>query len=427
MERKDFINFIPKPENKDVILYDISLKDLIDVNVLEEYNKLYPIFDSKKTQYIELKAKLEEYKKSINNIYLSNKDWNEEDYLIALKNDKKTYSTLFGEIKKKENSISMIQKNLKSINEKIEIQRIKDNKAIEDRKDNIDKNIAHNKEKLLNLTNYLDIYKFSLNQVEEQLKENEEDFQLLAKMESKLNEGKCRCEMCGHMITSVGEDSFFYNRLCKNIEKNKDRLEKLLAKKEKLETNINYYKTESKKVKDDLNNDLQFKKESYNFYQKKSTEILKLEATRDEMLNNISKLENQLKNDSKVNTKQYLNLKNNIEKYELSLNNLRKVKDMKEGHTQEIEDFTKIKEELKEILSKIELYIKFINIYFKIIEQKANEFCGDKFKFKFFKIENYKLDLILEIYYDNIEISQLDKKTREQVEKYLIEKFSIYS
>ena len=427
MERKDFINFIPKPENKDVILYDISLKDLIDVDVLEEYNKLYPIFNSKKTQYIELKTSLDEYEKSITNIYLFNKNWTEQDYLISLQNSKKTYSTLFKEIKKIENNISMFQRNLKTINEKINIQKSKDAKNIEDRKNNLDKTISQNKDQLLSLTNYLDTYTFSLNQIEEQLKNNEEEFQMLSIMESKLQDGKCKCEMCGHTITSMGEGSYFYNRLCKNIEKNKNNLEKLLAKKEKIEANVGYYKSEVKKVRTELNNDIQFRKEANNFYQKKSTELLKLESNRDIILNNIADLEKQLKNNSQTKSKQYLELKKNIEKCELSINNLNKVKELKANHVEEIKMFTELKEELKEMLSKMELYIKFINIYFKIIEQKASEFCGSKFKFKFFKLENYKLELILEIYYEDVEISQLPQKTKYEVDKYLAEKFEIFS
>jgi hypothetical protein len=37
MNRKQLINFIPKPENKDVIIYDLSLSDLIDKDVFKEY------------------------------------------------------------------------------------------------------------------------------------------------------------------------------------------------------------------------------------------------------------------------------------------------------------------------------------------------------------------------------------------------------
>ena len=39
MERKDIIKIIPEPKNEDVIVYDLTLKSLLDINVIEEYKK----------------------------------------------------------------------------------------------------------------------------------------------------------------------------------------------------------------------------------------------------------------------------------------------------------------------------------------------------------------------------------------------------
>lgn len=426
MKRDDFVKFIPKPSNKDVILYDIDLKDLIDVDVLTEYNKLYPVFINKKGQYLDLKNKLEEYQKSIDNVYLVKPSWTEEDYLQNLQLVKKTYSTIFGEIKKIENNISMLQKNLKALNEKIQIQNAKEAKKINDKRDNIEKDIENNKEKLLNLKNYLETYNLSLKEIENRIADNQEEFELLSKMQSKLDEGKCKCELCGRTIKSVDEDSLFYNRLCDNFEKNKNQLEALLKQKEKIELNISYYESEIQKIKDNLNNDIQFKKENHNFYQKKNIEVLKLEALRDETINNISKLEKQLNDNSQVKSKQYLELKDKIEKYELSLNNLKKIKEIKSNSSNEIEKYNNLKLELKEMVDKMNLYIKYIDIYYKILEQKANEYCGSNFKFKFHEIDEYKLVPILKIYYNGIDYEWLSSSVREEVDRILIEKFEIY-
>ena len=426
MNRDDFIKFIPKPENKDIILYDISLKNLVDINVLEEYNKLYPVFVNKKNRYNELKQKTEEYQKIIDNIYLFKPSWTEEDYLQNLQNAKKTYSTIYGKIKKIKNNISMLQRNLKGINEKIQIQIAKENKKINNDKENIDKDIDNNRDKLFNLKNYLDTYKLSLNEINEQILDNSEGFKLLASMQSKLEEGKCKCEYCGRTIKSVDEDSLFYKRLYNNIEKNKNQLERLLKQKEKINSNISYYESEIQKIKDNLNNCIQFKKESNNLYAKKNIEVLKLEALRDKTINDISSLQKQLENDSDVKSKQYLDLKSNIEKYELSLENLNKIKEIKKQSILEIEEFNNLKKELKDMLDKINQYLKFIDIYFKILEQKANEYCGNEFKFKFHKIEDYKLTQILYINYQDRPYETLDYKTRTEVDKILAEKFSVY-
>lgn len=426
MNREDFIKFIPKPENKDVILYDISLQDLIDVDVLLEYNKLYPIFISKKEQYLNLKAKLEEYNKIINEIYLFKKSWTEEDYLQALRDDKKTYSILYGDIKKIENNICMLQRNLKGINEKIQIQESKENKRIDDKKESIEKDIEKNKEKLLNYKNYLDSYKLSLEEINNKINENEEEFELISLMQNNLETGECKCEYCGRTIKKVDENSLIYKKIYNNLEKNKNKLQKLLEQQNKLELSIAYYEAEIKKIKSDLNNDIQFKKENKNIYLKKNLEVLKLEAVRDELLNNISKYEKELKSNSRTQNTKFLELKDNINKYELSLNNINKIKELKEENKKEIKEYTKLKSELKEILNKLDLYLKFINIYFKILQQKAEEYCGKDYKFKFAKIEDYQFIPILEIYYKGVKYEELSSKDSDEVHKFLIEKFSIY-
>ena len=70
MNRKQLINSIPKPENKDIVVYDMSLSDLIDKDVFKEYNELLPVFLIKKEQCNGLELKLKEYQNSIDNIYL---------------------------------------------------------------------------------------------------------------------------------------------------------------------------------------------------------------------------------------------------------------------------------------------------------------------------------------------------------------------
>lgn len=426
MNREDFIKFIPKPENKDVIIYDMSLQDLIDIDVLQEYNKLYPVFISKKEQYINLKAKLEEYNKIIDKVYLFKRNWVEEDYLQALKNDKKTYSILYGDIKKIENNISMLQRNLKGINEKIQIQESKENKKIEDKNDTLEKDIEKNKEKLLNHKNFLDSYNLALKEVNDRIQENQREFDDLCFIEKRLQDEQLVCPCCGSKIKTTNKNSAIFKRTYENIEKNKNKLEKLLEQQNKLELNIAYYEDEIKKIKSDLNNNIQFKKENKNVYQKKSLEVLKLEALKDELLNNIAKYEKELKSNEKTKSAKFIELKSNIEKYELSLNNIKKIRELKEENKSEMKEFTNLRKELKEMLDKLNLYLKFIEIYFKILQQKAEEYCGKDFKFKFARIEEYQLIPILEIYYKGLKYEELNPKDAKEIEKYLIEKFSIY-
>ena len=110
MNRENFIKIIPKPSNEDVILYDISLKDLIDIDVPAEYNKLLPIFKEEKKTFLKLKEEINAYKENINQMFLFNPSWSEETYLQKLREDMQTYSILYGNIKRKEDEIKILQK-----------------------------------------------------------------------------------------------------------------------------------------------------------------------------------------------------------------------------------------------------------------------------------------------------------------------------
>lgn len=426
MNRKQLINSIPKPENKDVVVYDMSLSDLIDKDVFKEYNELLPIFLMKKEQYNGLEFKLKEYQNSIDNIYLFKKDWTREDYLQALQNNKKTYTTLYNDIKKIENNIEILQKKIKNIDDKIKIQIAKEEKDRINKIANIDEDINKNKEMLLNLKDKLADYKLSLQKIENQITENNEDFEMLSKMQQQLKNGVCQCEFCGHVVKTCSEDSKLYLRLTKNFEKNKTQLEKLLIRKNDLEVEIAYLENEIYEIKTKLNNDIEFKKQSHNLYVKKSIEILKLEALRDEMTNNVYGLEKQLRINPQVNSKQYLELKNTIDKYELSLNNLKRIEEIKKDFSEDIEYFKTLKIELKDLSTKMDQYVKFISIYYKIYEKKANEYFGSEFNFKLFKFDEYTLQEKFEIYYNGIEYYELSKKERDKVDKIFYEKISFY-
>ena len=287
LKRKDFLSFIPQPTNADVILYDYDLKDLLDVDVLAEYKSEYKNYQKKRERFLILKESFERYKNYINSIYLFRKDWNEEDYLKALQNDKRTYSTLYSEIKKKETAISVLQQKSKSMQDRINIQIAKEEKDLELKKENIDQDIEVNKQKLEYYKNKLSDLKIDESSIKKRIRINEEEFKELQNMDSKLCKGAYKCDLCGHLIRSAGPESRIYTRLVKMLEINKQDLENLAQKKEKIDLDIANCENEIKKAKTNLQNSISFKRESGNFYRKKSIEVLKLEALQDDIINNI--------------------------------------------------------------------------------------------------------------------------------------------
>ena len=126
ISREDIFNIIPTPKNEDVIIYDTTLKDLLDTNVLSEYEVICKRIEVEKENYKRLETEIEHYKKVINDSYLYAPDWNEVDYIDVLRKERKNYSTLFGEMKKMQSQLDIMQRKCNSINEQIELQKKKD-------------------------------------------------------------------------------------------------------------------------------------------------------------------------------------------------------------------------------------------------------------------------------------------------------------
>lgn len=426
MNREIILESIPKPENKDVILYDTTLNNLIDVDVFKEYKDLLPIYNLVLEQFLGMKNNIENYERIINEIYLYKRNWGESDYLLNLQNDKKTYATLFNPIKKIENSIEILKKKVKMINEKIELQKIKEDKQLEDKKNNIDNKINQNLDTLMDLKEKYSTLIIISKNLDERLKNNEEDFNFLKDVINSINNGECRCKYCGSKLTDVSKNSLIYKRAFRNLNENKEELENILKEKKENDDKISYYKEEMKKVREELNNDTNFKKQDSNVYKKKSIEILKLEGNRDSILKNIEELQKQLETIPETKSKQFLELKSNIEKYEISLENLKKIKRLKENLSSQVNDFNKTKKDLEDMQKKMDQYKRFIIIYYKICEQKAAEFCGKNYKFSFFDFEDYTLIETFEIYYNGIKFENLNTKIKTIITDELIKKFAIF-
>lgn len=423
MNRDDFIKVIPKPTNEDVILYDISLRDLIDVDVPYEYCKLLPVFKKEKKDFLKMQKDINNYKEIINQTFLYNPSWSKEKYLEELQDNMKTYSTLYGNIKRKEDEIKIFQKKIEAINEKIIIQKNAEEKEDEERQQNIDNEIEDNKINFKKTNDILDTYKSSLKRIEEQIRNVREDLKILNLSERQLNLGIYKCFCCGKEIEN-DESEYITNHIKNNIIKYKENLKTLLEEKEKIKSTIKYYKDELSKIKAELKNNLSFKRNYKRMYIKKSTEILKLEACRNTYFDEIEKVKQSLKDEPYINSKKFLELKNRIEKYNLSLENLRKIKNMKALIGQQMSIYNKKQDEIKEMENLIKKYLSFLNIYYKIYEQKASQFAGPDYKIKLFNIENYEIVKILNIKYKDVDYPMLKKRDKQEVDKNLIKKFS---
>ena len=424
MERKDIIKIIPEPKNEDVIVYDLTLKSLLDINVIEEYKKILADYKIKRENYILMEQELEQHKISINNIYLYNKKWSEKDYIEMLQKDKKTYSTYFNDIRKIENNIQILEKKYKILNEQIEIQRNKELKEVETKRKNINNEIEETKKNITKLNTQKNNLKLEYDRYLRQIEELQEDIDLCLAMQQELDNKEYQCQYCGTIITNGNSKKRIFNMLDKKINKNSKILNSYKTSLEKTEKDLSYTIKELKENKSILENDMEFKKQDYNFYIKKSVKILEMEATRDEIQKDILKYKDEYENNKIVKSQEYQNLKDRIDKYELSLQNLQRIKESKQNFSEEYKIINNLKPILLELNEKLKLYKKFIEIYFKIYEQKANDYFGNNIKFKLFKFNSLDLEEIFEIYYNGIEYTQLHPKQREELDKICYEKIS---
>lgn len=400
INREDIFNLIPMPRNEDVIIYDTNLKDLLDTNVLEEYEKLNKTIELEKENYQKLNFEIKRYKDTVNNSYLYRADWNEDDYIDILQKEKKQYSNLFYAMKKKQSELDILQRKYAHINEQIEIQAKKDQEEIEEKKKNIN--------------NEIETKKNEFSKIEEQIK----------RLENEEIQAKDFIEFI------QGQNEILEKNIEKNVTRVIDRgntkIKKLSNNIAKLEQLINIQKEKSKTVKKELNNLLQFKEQDFTFYTKKSMRILELEGQREQISNKIVSLKEEINNDPINKDTQYLELKDNIEKIELSLENLKKIKEYKVNIVGKLENFKKIEKTLFEHIEQQKKYTHFLDIYYKIYEQKANDYFGPNIKFKFHEIVDEHINKIIKISYKNINYPELNSIQRENFEQELNEKMKLF-
>lgn len=427
-DRYDIINLIPKPKNEDVIIYDMSLKDLLDKDVFGLYQEALKLYKLKVEKYKKIEQLRTEYENNIDGIYLYNKSWKEEDYLSMLQNLKKTYNTVYKEIKKTEDNITILERKVKNINEQIDLQRQKDLQEIEGRKHDIESDIISKKEELQKCNFEVRTLREKKQLLKEREKEILEDNEQITSMLDEVqNNTTYICRYCGTKVIRADSRLKIANMLEKNQGKNNAKLQDIKVKLDEINQELKALRNKIETIKDGLNNDLEFKKEEFNFYTKKSVKILQLEAERDNLLNKLLELRNHLQQEPVTTSKKFLDLKDTISKCELSLENLNKMKEQKIDFMNSKEEYETLKTEIVDLYNNLNTYKKFIVLYYKIYEKKANDYFGNNIKFKLYQINGFDFQEIFEIYYNDIEYSQLPKSQQAKVDEIYSEKIANFS
>ena len=235
-----------------------------------------------------------------------------------------------------------------------------------------------------------------------------------------------RCVCCNTILknkTNKKRVRTYFEKNIAKIEKNKNKISfSILQNNQKIQN----YKEQLTAFEDKLKENNMIKEENFLIYHKKPIEILKLEAERDSALNKLEEENKKLENNPIIKDNKYKDLKDRIQKYELSLENLKKIKEQKDNFPEKYQAHRQLKQELIELYQLLLKYKKFLEIYFKIYQQRANIFFGNNIKFIFFDFNDIELIKKIEIYYNNIEYKNLDKQGKIEFEKIFEEKISSF-
>ena len=116
-----------------------------------------------------------------------------------------------------------------------------------------------------------------------------------------------------------------------------------------------------------------------------------------------------------------------MEKYNLSLENLKKIKEGKEKFKEKYKKYNDLKNECITLKNNLDKYKKFISIFYKIYQQKINDYFGQDFNFTFYRFNDYELEEIFEVKYKGIDYTQLGSALRKEFDDTYLEKIKYFS
>ena len=116
-----------------------------------------------------------------------------------------------------------------------------------------------------------------------------------------------------------------------------------------------------------------------------------------------------------------------MEKYELSLQNIKKIKEGKEKFQEKYKKYNDFKAECIILKNNLNKYKKFITIFYKIYQQKINDYFGQDFNFNFYRFNDYELEEIFEVKYKGINYNELSSTLRKEFDEIYLEKIKYFS
>lgn len=426
--RELLLKLVPIPNNKDVIYYDNRFIDLISIDVQKLYNDELLKFKDLEKQYSTVNKKVNEYNERLDNLKLINNKMTEKEYIAKIQELEIQYSKEYRDIKQIESKMSSYRMKILDLNDKIEIQKaneiklakLKIQKTIDSKKDILNK--------LSNLKIMIDLSNNKLEILNEKLQFYREQYNLYNSNYNDLCNDKFTCNFCG--IEMQFENRRKYGSLITKMEKKCDEIDnKTIAIKHEIQSEFDYKTkllTQQKELREKLNNIKNFEQqEDIILYSKKSLTILKLEASKFEIEEQLDKLNIDYTSRVKKAGIRFSELKNDINNYKQSLLNLHDIKESKEKLKEDMKEYDEIVTQAKQLKADLLFHCEFLMTRNKLREKNLSDLFDGKLKFELFYIDDVNIKNTLNITYNNVKLENLNPQEEEIVENMILDKVKL--
>lgn len=421
MLREKMESLIEIPSNNDVVVYNKNFIDLINVNVdklyedkLDEFNKLFE-------KYKDMNAKIEYNNELLTNIRILNPILSESKCIEEIQKLEKNYANKYKEVKILENKLIFYRNKCIDYQNRIEIQKEKDEKILKDTKKELENQKNQKTNEIKSIKKIIE----SLENFNSNIRSNytilEEHYNTLKVTLENLEQGKYTCFCCGSKISSKKSTA----KLEKKIKSQKNTIENQLNKYSvdfaNNRKNAEELREKAKTLSEEVN-EINLSIENIKFYTKKSKEVLKLESSKFIIEDQIDKIEQELKSKTEKYGKNYTNIKDKINTYKSCLENIKEIQRNKDVIKEYQNQIGEIKSKMAKLKPVLLLACDFIAVRYKLIEKRISALFDGKVEVTLFERDGYEFKKTFELYYNKIDRKYLSIDEQNELEKLITSK-----
>ena len=425
--RTSLLKIIETPNNSEVVYYNTKFVDLINVDVDRLYADELSKYCELEEQCERTNKKITEYNERLKQLDESKKKLTEQEHINKIQALEIEYTQKYKDVKTLEHKLDIYKGKLTNIDNKIEIQKAKELKQLANKKQSVFSQKEKIKTSIANIKTLLELNEKVARFVAEKLETYQKKYFYTDKYGEAIKNGTFVCEYCkGHIHSKKTKDTLLEENeankqnILVELEKVTKEAEKNAYEKIKLQCDLSNLRAELKNLE-------QIDSQDLFTYEKKSMEVLKLEASKFRIQEEMYEIEELYNERMAFYGNKLFKLRQDLTSYKESLNNLREINEAKKTAKTDIENYQKDLDQLKRLKANLLLHCDFLMIRNKIIEKKLNELFDLKLKFELFEQQDIRIKPKTVIYYNNIELRHLSPEEQKEVNKMICDKISLLS